>query len=245
MPSIENISVVELRPFAVIQKSFKIEIPPHSLGKIGFLGRNKLRENQPTWPLLELGERAVTLVREFLDLYKPVVLPRGPGVQVGWSRPPVGAFKVNYDAAWFENLGCACIRVAIRDSDGEMIAALSQRISLPFSVEMAEALAARRALLFAQELSLSKVVMEGNCLRVVSALNSSGCCNTLYGNVVEETRRQAGLFHFCSFSHVRRGGNKLAHALARRAVSSTGLDVLVGDLPSELESVFQSDYLNL
>ena len=31
--------------------------------------------------------------------------------------------------------------------------------------------------------------MEGDCLWVVSALNSMVGCNTLYGNVVEETRQ--------------------------------------------------------
>ena len=98
---------------------------------------------------------------------------------------------MNFDAALFENIGCKCIGVAIRDSEGEIIAALSQKIPLPFSVEMAEAMTARQALLFAQELSLSKVMVEGNCLRVVSALNSSVSCNTLYGNVAEEACRQA------------------------------------------------------
>ena len=44
---------------------------------------------------------------------------------------------------------------------------------------------------------------------------------------------------------MRRGGNKLAHALARRAVSFAGLDVWVEELPFELESVFPTDYLNL
>lgn len=142
-----------------------------------------------------------------------------------WSRPPKGVFKVNFDAALFENIGSAGIGVAIRDIEGEIITTLSQRIPLPFSVDMAEAMAACRALLFAQELSLSKVMMEGDCLRVVSALNSSVNCNTLYGNVVEETRRQACQIHFCRFIHLCRGGNKLAHALVRRVVSSTGLDV--------------------
>ena len=42
--------------------------------------------------------------------------------------------------------------------------------------------------------------MEGDCLRVVFALNSSVSCNAMYGNVVEETRRQVSKFHFCSFS---------------------------------------------
>lgn len=50
---------------------------------------------------------------------------------------------MNFDAALFENIGCAGIGVAIQNSEGEIIAALSQRIPLPFSVEMAEAMAAR------------------------------------------------------------------------------------------------------
>ena len=204
-----------------------------------------MRENQPTWSLLEVGERAVALVQEFMDLSKPSALPRSSSVQVGWSHPLVGVFKVNFDAALFENIGSAGIGVAIRDSDGEIIAALSQRIPLPFSVEMAKAMAACRALLFAQGLSLYKVMMKGDYLRVVSALNTSVSCNTMYGNVVEETRRQVCKFHFCGFSHVHRGGNKLAQSLARRAVSSVGLDVWVEELPIELESVFQTDYLNL
>lgn len=98
-----------------------------------------------------------------------------------------------------------------------------------------------RAALFVQEICLSKVLVEGDCLRVVSMLNTSVCCNTLYGNAIEETHRQASHFQTCKFIHVRRGGNKLAHALARRAVSSVDFDVWVKEVPSDLESVFQND----
>ena len=59
--------------------------------------------------------------------------------------------------------------------------------------------------------------------------------------MVEETRHQACKFHFYRFTHVRRGGNKLAHVLARRAVSSADLDIWVEKLPFNLESVFQFD----
>ena len=69
--------------------------------------------------------------------------------------------------------------------------------------KMAEAMTACRAVVFAQELSLSKVVVEGDCLQVVTTLNASGCCKTMYGNVVEETRRQARRLQQCQFQHVR------------------------------------------
>ena len=91
---------------------------------------------------------------------------------------------MNFDAVLFESSGCVGIGVAVRDSDGEIIAALSQRIPLPHSVMLAEALAAHRAVVFMQEMSLYKVMVEGDCLRLVST-----GCNTLYGIVIEETHR--------------------------------------------------------
>lgn len=150
-----------------------------------------MRENQPTWSLKEVDERASMLVREFLDTCNTNAGPSGPIALVRWSRPPEGNYKVNFDAAMFEHIGCASIRVAIRDSEGKIIAALSQRIPLPFLVEMAKAMAACAVALIEQEMCLSKVMMEGDCLRVVSALNSMVGCNNLYGNVVKETRQQA------------------------------------------------------
>ena len=54
-----------------------------------------------------------------------------------------------------------------RDYEGNVIAALSQRVELVQSVEMAEALAARKAVVFARELSFFEVIIEGDCLCVI------------------------------------------------------------------------------
>ena len=138
-------------------------------------------------------------------------------------------------------MGYAGLGVVIRDCNGNIIAALSQKIKLPHSVESVEALAAHKAVIFVKELSIFKVVEEGNCLRVVQALKALDRCKTLYGNVIEDTHSQGVTLQHCQFQHVRRDGNKLAHALARRAVLSADIDVWVEELPSNLEDVFQSD----
>nr|XP_023887927.1 uncharacterized protein LOC112000055 [Quercus suber] len=83
--------------------------------------------------------------------------------------------------------------------------------------------------------------VEGDCLKVVQALKARDRCNTLYGNVIEDARLQGAAMQACHFQHVRREGNKLAHALARRAVSSADFNVWVEELPSDLEDVFLSD----
>ena len=44
-----------------------------------------------------------------------------------------------------------------------------------------------------------------------------------------------------SFNHVKRGGNKLAHALVRRAVLAADTDVGLKDLPLDLNDVFHYD----
>lgn len=75
--------------------------------------QNRLRENQPTCPLKEVGERPIIFVREYLDTCKIDVGPRGPIAPVCWSHPPEDIYKVNFDDVMFENIGCTGIGVAI------------------------------------------------------------------------------------------------------------------------------------
>ena len=48
-----------------------------------------------------------------------------------WSPPPSDSFKTNFDGAVFENSNEAGIGGVIRKSNGEIIAALSEKIPLP------------------------------------------------------------------------------------------------------------------
>ena len=76
----------------------------------------------------------------------------------------------------------------------------------------------------------------------MSINNALKSCNTLFGHVTDECRRVSTSMRFCKFQHVKREGNRLAHALVRRAVLSADTDVWVESLPSDLEDVFQSDF---
>ena len=83
--------------------------------------------------------------------------------------------------------------------------------------------------------------VEGDCLKVIQALMTQVRCNTLYGHVIEDTRRLGTTLQHCQFQHVRREGNKLAQALARKAVLFVDTNVWVEDLSSDLDDVFQFD----
>ena len=71
-------------------------------------------------------------------------------------------------------------------------------------------------MLFAKELSLFRVIIEDDCIRVIDALKGSGRSGTLYGQVIDETKRLGGMLRSCLFQHVRREGNRLAHSLAKK-----------------------------
>ena len=82
------------------------------------------------------------------------------------------------------------------------------------------------------------MVIEGDSLRVLQAINGTIPVRTMYGHVIDDICFLSSSIS-CSFLHVKRKGNRLAHALARRAVSSADTDVWLEDLPQDLVDVFQ------
>lgn len=87
------------------------------------------------------------------------------------------SYKANFDAALFEGTNQVGIGVVFRDHARNVMAALSQRVDSIKSMEVAEALAARRDVVFVRELSLFEVIIEGDYLRVIQALQGLGRCN--------------------------------------------------------------------
>ena len=105
----------------------------------------------------------------------------------------------------------------IRDSEGMVIAALSERITLPSTVEDVEALGCRKAISFSIELGPQDVVFEGDSEIIYKHLVSDSTCTTAFSHIIEDSRRLATRLRSVSFSHVRRKGNTVADKLAKLA----------------------------
>ena len=69
-----------------------------------------------------------------------------------WTTPNLSWYKINFDGAIFEKEDKARLGVVIRNSEGLVMASLSQLVPLPYSVIEVESLVARRALEIAGEL---------------------------------------------------------------------------------------------
>ena len=142
-----------------------------------------------------------------------------------WSPPEPGIYKANYDGAYFAEEEAAGIGVVVRNELGQVMASLAEKIVMPQTVEILEALAARRAMIFMEELGLGRVIFEGDSENVVKALTRGCLDRSSIGHIVKDCMSLMGCFQTCSFSHVRRQSNGVAHALARRARNSSPLSV--------------------
>ena len=86
--------------------------------------------------------------------------------------------------------------------------------------------------------------VEGDSLKVITAINNSKKNRTQWGHVIEDIKKSNSCFQVCSFCHVNGGGgggNSLTHSLARRAVWTADTDVWLEELPQDLFDVFQSN----
>ena len=142
-----------------------------------------------------------------------------------WQPPTHQQYKTNFDGALFKAENQAGIGVVIRDSKGQVMVSLVQRIPLPNTVIEVEALAARRAMELALETGLSKGVLEGDSLILMNALKSNSHNLAQFGHIINDIQYLASQFSIISFSHVRRHCNTVAYSLARGAISFSSLQV--------------------
>ena len=103
----------------------------------------------------------------------------------------------------------------MRNSLGEVLAALSEIIPLPSSIVALETIAARQAVLFVRELGFSGTILEGDSREAISAIKKQSFQHPVVGHLVKDIVSSVNMFQYYSFSHTRRQGNVLAHVLAR------------------------------
>ncbi|XP_075635279.1 uncharacterized protein LOC142607614 [Castanea sativa] len=130
-------------------------------------------------------------------------------------------YKVNYDGAYFVEEEEAGINVVVRNNLGQVMASLVEKLVMSSTVEFLEAMAARRAMIFMEELGLCRAIFEGDSEIVVKALLGDFPDRSSIRHIVKDCKSLMGSSQTCSFSHVRRQSNGVAHALARRARKSS------------------------
>ena len=104
-----------------------------------------MRLNEKGLPSEKIFEAAKVYLSDYQAKYPSKM--KQPKENVKWQPPVEGLYKTNYDGAVFTESGEARIGIIVRDVRGEVIAALAKKILYPRSVDVLEALAARRAVI--------------------------------------------------------------------------------------------------
>lgn len=102
----------------------------------------------------------------------------------------------------------------MRDSSTAICAAAIQQGTGFCGLEAEEVNACLFAVKKALELGYEKVTMEGDCLSIIAKLRAWSFPNTSVGLILTEIVNLSLSFVFCSFSPVKRMGNRVAHTLA-------------------------------
>ncbi|XP_041009383.1 uncharacterized protein LOC121253437 [Juglans microcarpa x Juglans regia] len=136
-------------------------------------------------------------------------------------------------------------RAVLRDEKGDVLMAVSKsehELHEPASVEL---LAMLRGLQFILHLGISKVVLKSDYLLMVEALANSEDSLSSQGNLLKEVRNLLSHFNKYQVQHVIRGGNQVAHFLAKHAWSVYDLEMWMGFVPSFLHQYIWLDQANL
>ena len=142
--------------------------------------QNKVRTSPSGWPLDQIAQQAYQSLQEF-QLAQPRKPIAATPAQIRWQPPSMDRVKINFDGAVFKNEDGAGIGMVVRDSQGMVMASLSQNIPLPHSVVNLETLAACRALEFSLELGFDKAILEGDSMIVMAALRDTSPSLASYG----------------------------------------------------------------
>ena len=173
-----------------------------------------------------LNKRAEECIEEFKSAQTQLtVQPRQQPNGEVWQPPPIEAYKLNFDAAIFSDIGRIGFGAVIRNEKGEVMATMTACGSAVQTSEEAELLACRRALEFAVDAGFYRLIIEGDNSNVTHAISSSAENNSLLGNVVDDIRHLIRGLHWAAVCCIRRSGNRVAHVLAQHARFSLDEDL--------------------
>ncbi|XP_018812812.2 uncharacterized protein LOC108985100 [Juglans regia] len=120
-----------------------------------------------------------------IERIKPTAVERR---MVRWEAPKEGFVKVNWDAAFKANQRKMGAGVVVRDEEGNVQVSLCLPKDCIQSTVIAEATALWRALCLCAKLNIQKVVLEGDSLEVIKAVNDREECLEWHGQIIEDIK---------------------------------------------------------
>ena len=132
---------------------------------------------EPSW----LNKRAAELLKEFqrsqeslqADFMHSVTHQVLQNARTSWQLPPQSVYKLNYDAVVFTNNTSSGFSAMIRNSRGEVMAAMTAKGLAVQCSEEVELLACRKAVEFATDVGFTVLIVEGDSVNATRSIVST------------------------------------------------------------------------
>ncbi|KAL2939333.1 hypothetical protein RDABS01_000165 [Bienertia sinuspersici] len=164
--------------------------------------------------------KAMDLLQEFQRVNNTALNREKRRTEAKWQPPKDDVIKVNFDAAISTEFDRVGLGIIGRDVEGKVMFAMARTMCNKWESEMGEARAALEAIETARREGCTKIILEGDALVVIQALQQ----HTMRGGpvqlMVEDSIALCKNFESVSFSFCLRECNQAAHRLAKWAVSS-------------------------
>ena len=151
-------------------------------------------------------------------------------IQVKWSKPPNGWYKLNTNGASCGNPGREGGGGLIRDCNGSWFKGFARSIGLATSITT-KFWALRDGLKLALNAEIQRLIVELDTKVVVDIVKSNVVTNKPYAPLLYDCRCLMRRFLQVQVIHVYREGNRCADALARWGSSMAGIFVVFDQPP--------------
>lgn len=155
-----------------------------------------------------------------------------------WVMPEAGCFRLNTDAAMLEE---GMVGVGVRDSVGTVLLVVVRRYRARWSVNLAEAMGARFGLEVAKRFGYNCIELECDASNISKAITRKKFGRSPTDLVLEDINLIGDSLSSFSISHVKRGGNTVAHFIARIHPSNGVQHVFVNNFPQGVLALAELD----
>ena len=142
-------------------------------------------------------------------------------------------------------LGSCGVGVVIKNTQGQIMGAMSKKLELPLGAVEVETKAFEEGLLLAGDLGLNQVILEGDAQMVTNALLGKCLPPTSIRTIIAGATHWKQKVQVWTTSHVRRTRNFSTHLMARNAKLVSDCVVWVEDTPPIIQCQVKRDVILL
>ena len=161
-----------------------------------------------------LGLLAVKLAEDFKE-YNTVGREAGQRNTEDWLPPPRRNYKLNVDASYDSASRKASFGAVLRDASSKVQIAAVSKVEDVDSPLQAELMAILFGLQVTSEQEFKEILVESDCLLAVQEIlrRQDSLCE--WGSILMDIQDRSLEFNQCSFRHINRFANVLAHNLSK------------------------------